>query len=90
MIEIGRSMGATWILPWDGNNSMTQDSVKALIQKIAKETGKYFVSPTHRVIGSNAQILDTQYQRERSKEPMISFIQSWATVERTRSSCCSD
>ena len=73
MIEIGRSMGATWILPWDGNCFVTDDAFEVLYSSFMNEKGKYILTPTHRVTGENDQILDPDYQREPSEEPMVSF-----------------
>jgi len=73
MIDIGLSMGATWILPWDGNCFITNYAFWYIQNQLAKEKGKYVVTPTHRVVGENSQILDSKYRREPSEEPMISF-----------------
>jgi hypothetical protein len=73
MMEIGRSLGVTWILPWDGNCFITERGLEELIQKLSVETGKYSMTPTHRVVGENVQLLDPNYQREPSEEPMLSF-----------------
>jgi len=73
MIDIGLTMGVTWILPWDGNCFVTDDAFLNLQKVLAKEKGKYFVTPAHRVVGENSQVLHPEYRPARSEEPMISF-----------------
>jgi len=73
MIDIGLTMGVTWILPWDGNCFVTDDAFLNLQKVLAKEKGKYFVTPAHRVVGENSQVLHPDYRPAPSEEPMISF-----------------
>ena len=73
MIDIGISLGVTWILPWDGNCFVPPKAFKKLSKQLAMENGKYSLTNTHRVVGDNSQILDPKYELEPSEEPMISF-----------------
>ena len=72
-LELGRSRGANWILPWDGNCFVTALAWRQLRAAVMERSqARYFHVPMLR-IGDNAQLLDPDFAAEPRDEPQLIF-----------------
>ena len=72
-LELGRSRGADWILPWDGNCFVTALAWRQLCAAVMEQPqARYFHVPMLR-IGDNAQLLDPDFVAEPRDEPQLIF-----------------
>ncbi|KAF0683166.1 Aste57867_24759 [Aphanomyces stellatus] len=75
MIELGISLGARWIFPWDENCFLTQESWNIIARDLMTNDGdhKYFVSWMDRLKEENPIVLTSAYKPDPWEEPQVIF-----------------
>ena len=73
MVDVGKNLGPTWILPLDGNCYFHPSGFQQMVRELdaMPEDVRYVLLPMARLIGDNSESLDADFYQEPVEEPQL-------------------